>query len=247
MTIAGKPAEIPATIVFPNNNTKSVGLLDTGSQTISAPLSVVGDLWSQFPGAIALNPPTNSVWMLPCDKEPPAVTFVIGGQTIPLHPLDVNPVLTFRTSSGSLVSVCKGGIDASIAPQANRFDFLMGSPLLKNAYAMFNFPNSTTNASIKLLAMIDDPKKASADFAATRKAQLALAPPASLEQIMSAGDSSFEPVNGPSVDQASTTVPTSPSPSPSPAEKKNGAISLTSSTCSFVAFYFLAAFVNAIF
>jgi len=183
LAIGGKSVTLGPSLV--QGSTKNVVLLDTGTSNILIDPDIVENIYGSISGSQQINQGGGStLWIVPCNTVPPTVTFTIGGQSIPIHPLDVNSLLgTFQTDSGSLISVCSGGIIGSTG-SPNRFDMLLGSPFIRNAYTTFNFASpSNGNASFVQLLSITNPSTASSDFTSTRSAQLKLAPQASASQI----------------------------------------------------------------
>jgi len=179
----------------------SVGLIDTGTSNILVPVAVVRAIYGQIAGAQTfLSSPTTEVWIIPCTVIPPSLTFVIGGQTIPIHPLDLSVIGgVYETAGGGLITVCFGGAIAT-EPVAGKFDFVLGTPFLRNVYTMFNYghkitnSSSTTSPTIQFLSITTD--QAVSEFNRTRAAQLQRAPPASGDQIAAIlnGSPDFTPV-----------------------------------------------------
>jgi len=217
LQVDGKALDLPAPTVAGVN--KLVGLLDTGTSNILVPLTVVRAIYNQIEGAQTfLASPTREVWVLPCSAIPPSLTFIIGGQQIPIHPLDLNVVGgVYETPSGGLVTVCFGGVIAT-EPVAGLFDFVLGTPFLRNVYSLFDYGNQITNSSstssptVKFLS-VTNPSQAAAQFNQTRAAQLQRAPPASGDQIAAilSGSPYFRVVNpiNPSLGGGSMEIPNS--------------------------------------
>lgn len=187
LKVDGMTLDLPAPTVLGSQT--HVGLLDSGTSNILVPLEVVRAIYKGIDGAQTfLASPTREVFILPCSAIPPSLTLIIGGQDIPIHPLDLNVVGgVYQTAAGGLVTVCFGGIIAT-EPVAGVFDFVLGSPFLRNVYSLFDYGNKIRNATgvssptVKFLA-VTDPVRASAEFNRTRAAQLQRAPPASGDQI----------------------------------------------------------------
>lgn len=130
--VGGQAVSLPESVVT-GAGSSSVGLLDTGTSSILMSTTLVNQYYSQVTGAQQNG---RSNWILPCDAVPPTLAFVIGGQTIPVHPLDINPISTVYSNGGSLVSVCTGGIIGTQVSADEGFDFLLGAPFIKNSYTM---------------------------------------------------------------------------------------------------------------
>jgi len=203
LMVGGQAVDLPTPTVIGLD--KSVGLIDTGTSNILVPLTVVRAIYGQIVGAQTfLANPRTEVWVLPCGVIPPSLTFVVGGQQIPIHPLDLNIVGgVFETPSGGLVTICFGGVIAT-EPVAGEFDFVLGTPFLRNVYTLFDYGDEITNSSstssqsptIQFLS-ITAPLQAATEFNQTRAAQLQRAPPASGDQIAAIlnGSPDFTPVN----------------------------------------------------
>lgn len=110
-----------------------LGLLDTGTSAFIAPKGLVNAYYSQVAGSQAVG---SGGWQLPCSAVPPTLTLVIGGQSIPMHPLDLNGLDTLRTANGSLISICSGGIVGNDLDLSNGVDIILGDTFLKNVYTM---------------------------------------------------------------------------------------------------------------
>lgn len=186
-----------------------VALLDTGTSVLLVPDQLARSVYSSMKGVTSFSQSGQTTYIVPCDQEPPKLVITIGGSPINVHPLDSNTIFqTFQTSSGSLISVCSGGVvgySANSNFEGSGFDLLLGDTFLRNAYTMFNFgsnssssDNSSAGPFIKILGTTDQ-NQASSDFTSTRQKQLALAPAASASQIQDLlnGSGVYTPVNNP--------------------------------------------------
>lgn len=81
----GKQISLPPTTV--QGQTKPVAVLDSGFTFPQVPKAVSDSIYSGIKGA-QYNSSQGS-WILPCDQEI-NISFVIGGVTYPIHPLDTN-------------------------------------------------------------------------------------------------------------------------------------------------------------
>jgi Eukaryotic aspartyl protease len=201
LLVDGQELDLPIPTV--SGSSTHVGLIDSGTSNILVPLTVVQAIYQQVEGAQTfLASPTREVWVLPCSAIPPSLTFVIGDQEIPIHPLDLNVVGgVYETAAGGLITVCFGGVIAT-EPVAGVFDFVLGTPFLRNVYSLFDYGNRINTLStaspptVRVLA-VTNPQQAAAEFNQVRAAQLQHAPPASGDQIAAilSGSPDFIPVN----------------------------------------------------
>lgn len=212
VSVGGNNLQISSSVRGSNN---VIALLDTGTSAMLVPEEVSSAIYSSMSGVQPITQDGQTTYIIPCDQTPPALVITIGGQSVPVHPLDTSVIFqTFQTSGGGLISLCAGGIigyssDSNFAGAG--FDLLLGDTFLRNAYTMFNFGSSPSSSQlstkrqssssgpfVKILG-ITNPSDASSDFTSTRNKQLSLAPAASQSQIQSLldNDPSFIPVDTP--------------------------------------------------
>lgn len=96
---------IPYSTTVPNQK-KAVAVIDSGFSLPQVPRSVSDALYGRVQGAEwSDNTPVGSVWVLPCDQEL-AASFIIGGVTYRIHPLDLS--LAFTLTDGT--TACYGAV-----------------------------------------------------------------------------------------------------------------------------------------
>ncbi|KAH9065115.1 acid protease [Lactarius deliciosus] len=146
-----------------------VAIIDTGFTLPQVPSEVARALYSGAKGAKLLSSSSGDIWVIDCDAEINA-TFLIGGQSYPIHPLDLNQQGTDDYGN----EICFGAYQPRI-PGADdpASDMILGMAWLTNVYLLINygdFVDGTTKTGdpyVQLLSMTD-PAAAHADFVATR-------------------------------------------------------------------------------
>ncbi|QRV94007.1 aspartyl protease [Ceratobasidium sp. AG-Ba] len=156
---------------------KSLALLDTGTSLALIPKWAVDAIYGSIPGSAYSA--QDDVWFVPCMAEG-VVSFVIGGITIPIHPLDLTIPQTYIKSSGEKVTYCVNTF-RPFTLDFNAFDFLLGDSFLRNVYAVYDFGDFDSSGNmgkpyVKLLPLTD-PTAASAGFKKSRAAALSQLPP----------------------------------------------------------------------
>ncbi|KAH9007248.1 aspartic peptidase domain-containing protein [Lactarius hatsudake] len=148
-----------------------VAVFDTGFTLPQVPSEVARALYSGAKGANLTNVQKagGDIWVIDCDAEVNA-TFLIGGQSYPIHPLDLNQQGTDDNGN----EVCFGAFQPRIAGAEDpTFDMILGMAWLTNVYLLIDygdFVDGTTKTDdpyVQLLPMTD-PAAAHADFVATR-------------------------------------------------------------------------------
>ncbi|KAJ7110929.1 aspartic peptidase domain-containing protein [Mycena epipterygia] len=167
---------------------KIVALMDTGAGTSSLPTYLFEAIYSQIPGSRATDT-GDYLWTIPCNTTS-ILSFQIGGQEFPIHPLDLSNVMDGNCYS----SFASGG------ENENR-DALLGPTFMRNVYSVFNFgdsisKSSTGDASMQLLSQTD-PKAAAADVLNVRMARLSnpTGPPAGSAAFSAAIDDTSPVLN----------------------------------------------------
>ncbi|KAJ6534276.1 aspartic peptidase domain-containing protein [Mycena capillaripes] len=133
---------------------KAVVVLDTGTPTAMLPQQLLDGIYSRIPGAKLVKDETGaSVWSIPCSTTS-SVSIHIGGQSFPIHPLDLSSVVLTTTNAPLCVSPWTGGEGSTDV------DMLFGDSFMRNFYSIFNFGDAvsqspTGNASIQLLSQTD--------------------------------------------------------------------------------------------
>ncbi|KAH9037651.1 acid protease [Lactarius pseudohatsudake] len=148
-----------------------VAILDTGFTLPQVPSEVARALYSGAKGAKLTNLQSfnGDIWVIDCDAEVNA-TFVIGGQSYPIHPLDLNQQGTDDNGN----NICFGPYQPRIAGAEDpTYDVILGMAWLTNVYLLIDygdFVDGTTKTDdpyVQFLPMTD-PAAAHADFVATR-------------------------------------------------------------------------------
>ncbi|KAH9037652.1 aspartic peptidase domain-containing protein [Lactarius pseudohatsudake] len=148
-----------------------VAIIDTGFTLPQVPSEVAHALYSGAKGAKLTNVQqfSGDIWVIDCDVEVNA-TFLIGGQSYPIHPLDLNHQVTDDNGN----NICFGPFQPLIAGAENpTYDVILGMAWLTNVYLLIDygdFVDGTTKTDdpyVQLLPMTD-PAAAHADFVATR-------------------------------------------------------------------------------
>ncbi|KAJ7671395.1 aspartic peptidase domain-containing protein [Mycena polygramma] len=148
---------------------------DTGTPFMLLPQILLDDIFSSIPGSVlklveAVDG-TDPVWTIPCNTTT-IVSFQIGEQSYPIHPLDLSDVFSGNGTDEVVCATLWGGgsgVNGGI-------DILLGDSFLRNAYMQLNYGNAishsrTANSSIQLLSHTD-PVAAAADVLKVRMALL---------------------------------------------------------------------------
>ncbi|KAH9013842.1 aspartic peptidase domain-containing protein [Lactarius pseudohatsudake] len=154
-----------------HNASQLVAGIDTGFTLPQVPSEVAHAMYSGAKGAKLKNLQSYSgdIWVIDCDAEV-NVTFLIGGQSYHVHPLDTNRKGTDDDGN----DICFGPFQPLIAgAEDSTYDMILGMAWLTNVYLLIDygdFVDGTTNTDspyIQLLPMTD-PAAAHAEFVATR-------------------------------------------------------------------------------
>jgi len=110
------------------------------------------------------------IWLIPCDAEI-NITFKIGGQTYPVHPLDTNADDVLTNPDGQ---TCLGAFQPISSGASPTYDLILGTSFLRNVYLLVDYGdfidgslNTTADPYVQLLS-ITDPTAAHADFVDVR-------------------------------------------------------------------------------
>ncbi|KAH9007466.1 aspartic peptidase domain-containing protein [Lactarius deliciosus] len=169
----GKAVNVKSNAIdAPTHNTgQLVAAIDTGFTLPQVPSEVAHTMYSGAKGAKLKNLQSyhGDIWVIDCDAEV-NVTFLIGGQSYHVHPLDTNRKGTDDDGN----DICFGPFQPLIAgAEDSTYDMILGMAWLTNVYLLIDygdFVDGTTNTDnpyIQLLPMTD-PAAAHAEFVATR-------------------------------------------------------------------------------
>ncbi|KDQ56686.1 hypothetical protein JAAARDRAFT_194660 [Jaapia argillacea MUCL 33604] len=146
---------------------QTLTLLDTGNSLSQVPTYYANAIYGSIKGANL----TDDGWQLPCSTKL-NVSFVFGGVTYPVHPLDATYAGDVDDSGAP---ICYGAFSAVDPPAGSPVDANLGDSFLRNVYAVYDFGKWATPAStdpfIQLLSTTD-PAKAWAEFDQLNDARL---------------------------------------------------------------------------
>ncbi|KAJ7609214.1 aspartic peptidase domain-containing protein [Mycena polygramma] len=182
--VNGVPIPWPANTKTTPAGQNSV-LLDSGTTNFLLPAAIRDAIYSAVPGAVLAqnssipNPHFSAdrdVWIVPCQTVIQMSTS-FGGQSIPIHPLDLTDMTVVAGPDDKEHTICVGSITngGTITTGPGSFDGLFGDSFLRNAYTLFSFGNDTTPPHVQLLSVT--PNDAATDFLQTRATALSTAPP----------------------------------------------------------------------
>ncbi|KAK1220680.1 hypothetical protein PQX77_016506 [Marasmius sp. AFHP31] len=179
----GHPIPFCTTVSGQKNTKQAVAVVDTGFSLTQVPRSVADAFYSRHDGAEFTNVTgIGGTWIMPCNQEV-NLTFSVGGQKFPIHPLDatLNPkilgISSLKNSKGE--DACVGmfqpfTFDAGKEPT---YDIILGMSFIRNAYVLFDFGdfvaksngNSTKRGDpyLQMLSTIN-PAEAHSDFVMLR-------------------------------------------------------------------------------
>ncbi|KAF8621592.1 hypothetical protein AX15_007617 [Amanita polypyramis BW_CC] len=162
--IVGEHITVPSTSVPDAPSNKAVVLVDSGSSYTYLPKDIVDAIYSNGTGAKFDNQAGR--WVIPCSYEID-MALQIGGQVIPVHPLDVTYVMP-----GDATKCVGSFIPGSFSATSGEFDWLLGDNFLRSVYAVYDYGDFDStgtmgNPHMKLLSLID-PNRASVEFHSTR-------------------------------------------------------------------------------
>jgi len=168
-------------VTVQGQQTKASGtaLLDSGTSLSMAPSAVVDAMYGSISGA-QLN---GDSYIVPCDSKID-VSFVFGGVTYPVHPLDA----TFVTTADDGSVECMGAFSYN-DPASSGVDYILGDSFLRNVFAKYDFGYWTTvgeNAPFVQLLSVTDATKADSEFDSLNQARLAQAQAAAQNSTSSA-------------------------------------------------------------
>jgi len=155
-----------------HNSHQLQAVLDTGFSLPQFPEYVVDAIYSGISGAHkeSISSLNGDVWVLDCTSEV-NVSFKIGGQTFPIHPLDLNQ----QGQDDSGKNICFGTFQAAIpGAQDPTYDAILGMTVLSNMYVLLDYGDfidgSTSNTANPYVQFISttNPATAHAEFVAAR-------------------------------------------------------------------------------
>ncbi|KAF9262851.1 acid protease [Marasmius fiardii PR-910] len=140
-----QPISFTSIVSGVKNPKQATAVMDTGFSLTQVPRSVADAFYSRHPGAEFANVTgIGATWIVPCDVEV-NITFIIGGQRYPIHPLDatLNPKIlnlpTVRNSDGD--DSCIGMFQPFSFPVGKdpTYDIILGMSFIRNTYTLFNY------------------------------------------------------------------------------------------------------------
>ncbi|KAJ7925599.1 aspartic peptidase domain-containing protein, partial [Mycena leptocephala] len=171
IAVNGVALPIPESVVSSNPTRKLIVLMDSGTPTAFLPVELFNAIYGNIPGA--LFSASTGQFIIPCNTTA-IVTVVLGGQSFPIHPLDLSDMTIIEE-----VTVCTSAFFP--APGNTDFDGLFGDAIMRNMYSVFNFGSAIAKApgpssNMQLLSQTD-PTAAAADVLNVRMMKLASMPP----------------------------------------------------------------------
>ncbi|WVQ80478.1 hypothetical protein IAT38_002583 [Cryptococcus sp. DSM 104549] len=156
-----KNVTLGTSMVYPSKSSP-LAVLDSGGVQILVAYRQYADA---IYGAMGIGMSSDGLYRMPCTKQM-ALTFTFGGQSIPVHPLDMSYVDTDDASQ----QTCIGMIQYS-SNLGDSGDFILGSSFMKNAYSVFKYPDPTKHTTWQPtvgLIPLTNASVASQDFYAVR-------------------------------------------------------------------------------
>ncbi|KAI0270005.1 acid protease [Gloeopeniophorella convolvens] len=151
---------------------KLVAVFDTGFTLSQVPRKLSDAIYGRVQGANYSV--EDGYWTLPCDQEL-NLTFKFGGQTYPVHPLDVSTSdLGYTDASGN--TRCVGSFQpiTTAFSLLGEYDIILGMSFLRNTYTLIDFGNYVDDTSndrgdpyVQLLSLTDA-SSAHSDFVKVR-------------------------------------------------------------------------------
>ncbi|CAK5272114.1 unnamed protein product [Mycena citricolor] len=191
ISVGGKKLNWPTTLQNVPRG-KNIVAVDTGTTNAMLPAAQITAIYGSIPNAVfaantQLRIPqtqyssTTGVWVVPCTASI-SVSLTFGGQTFPIHPLDMTDIQIVASPDGkSQYTVCIGSFTDVGTIVSGFSDGLVGDSFLRNAYTVFDFatggnvPPGTT-PFVQMLS-VTDATKAQADYLSVRRALLSSYPP----------------------------------------------------------------------
>ncbi|KAG9027593.1 hypothetical protein FRB95_007589 [Tulasnella sp. JGI-2019a] len=153
-----------------------VAVFDSGFSLPQVSRSISDAIYGRAPGAVWDG--TNGWWTVPCAQEL-NISFVFGGQKLPIHPLDTSMSDVGGQTAASVngVSMCIGAFQPIGEGAIDRFgsyDLILGMSFLRNAYMLLDYGNFLSETSTDKdspfiqLYSTTDPSQAHSDFVKAR-------------------------------------------------------------------------------
>lgn len=167
----GNPIQVQTVVQSTSNQNQLTAIFDTGYSFPQVPQAVSDAIYSGVPGAsFQTVSGLGDIWIIPCDAEI-NVTFIIGGQKYPIHPLDTNSDDAWANPDGI---TCVGAFQPSSSSASADYDMILGTSFLRNVYLLVDYGDfvdgntNTTAAPYVQLLSTTDPASAHADFISVR-------------------------------------------------------------------------------
>ncbi|KAF8496886.1 aspartic peptidase domain-containing protein [Russula emetica] len=167
----GQPIQVQSGVKSTQNRNQLTATFDTGFSFPQVPQCVSNAIYSGVPGAsLESVEGLGQIWFIPCDAEI-NITFKIGGQTYPVHPLDTNSDDALTNPDGQN---CVGAFQPISSGVSSTYDLILGTSFLRNVYLLVDYGdfvdgsvNTTADPYVQLLS-VTDPTAAHADFVNVR-------------------------------------------------------------------------------
>ncbi|KAJ7091765.1 aspartic peptidase domain-containing protein [Mycena epipterygia] len=185
-SVDGVDVPLPSSVVSTTPAGKLATLLDTGTPTASLPGPLIDSIFSKIPGSsltvvdgltldgVGIPGP---IWTVPCNTTS-IVSVGMGGQTFPIHPLDLSGVFVNNVTK---VVTCVSQWTAEPG-NPNDLDMIFGDSFMRNFYSVLNFGTSgsqaPTGSSVQLLSQTNA-TRAKTDVINVRMAQFTAQSPTS--------------------------------------------------------------------
>ncbi|KAL4250345.1 peptidase A1 family protein [Abortiporus biennis] len=148
-----------------------VTVLDTGFSLPPLPPVMVDAIYSNFPGSVFFDDGAAGQWIIPCMSSA-NVTFTVGGQSFPIHPLDLTRIMSLPLPDLGNVTLCVNTFVRTVLdPTAFPIDGVLGDPFLRNAYVSYNSGDENQGPYAQLLSTTD-PVQGYAEFTPARATAL---------------------------------------------------------------------------
>ncbi|KAF8306322.1 acid protease [Clavulina sp. PMI_390] len=135
-----------SSIVSGTSKGEVVTVLDSGFTLPQVPRKVSDAIYGRVQGAEYDS--TNGWWVLPCEQEL-NISFVLGGQTYPVHPLDaISSDYGGKFSNGTTGCVGTFQPITSGFSLSGQFDIILGEAFLRNTYNLFNWGDFVDDTAV---------------------------------------------------------------------------------------------------
>ncbi|KAI0044156.1 acid protease [Auriscalpium vulgare] len=163
----GQPINVKSAVASTSNKAQLTAVFDSGFSMPQVLPSVAEAFYSRIDGARFDK--AHNFWVIPCTAEL-NVSFKIGGQLYPVHPLDMST--DYDGLSDAKPGECTGTFQPITYKGDPDIDMILGMAFLRNVYLLINYGDfvdgSTTRASpfVQLLSTTNDTSHA--DFVGVR-------------------------------------------------------------------------------